>query len=313
MMRLLSPGTLRAHVRTVAIALGAAGTLLIAPVLLGAASAAHAQAIYPSAEDAANAFVDALSANDEPALRHVLGNDFHRFIPTESIGTDDIYQFLSAWSKGHQIVADPATGKPGATAHLEVGDSGWTMPIPLVKTAHGWHFDPPAAQSEMLTRRIGRNERAAIMTSLAYLDAQNDYHNLTQHYAQRFVSTSGQRDGLYWPTAPGEAESPLGPLAAAMPNGTLPQEAYHGYHYRILTAQGPHAKGGAQNYVENGVLSRGFGLIASPAEYGKTGVMSFIVNQDGQVYQKNLGPQSTRAAAAIRSFDPDESWQPAQP
>ncbi|KAH0443981.1 hypothetical protein KCU90_g1153, partial [Aureobasidium melanogenum] len=285
----------------------------MAPVLLLGTTAAHAQAVYPTADAAANAFVDALARNDEDALKHVLGNDFHRFIPAEGIGEDDIYQFLGAWSKGHQIVEDPVKNNGRATAHLAVGDSGWTLPIPLVQAAHGWRFDPPAAQDEMLTRRIGRNERAAILTSLAYLDAQYDYHNLTQHYAQRFVSTPGQHDGLYWITAPGETESPLGPLAATMPDGTLPTEAYHGYHYRILTAQGPHAKGGAQNYVENGVLSKGFGLIASPAEYGKTGVMSFIVNQEGQVYQKNLGPQTARAAAAIKSFDPDDSWQPVQP
>ena len=279
---------------------------------VGAETTARAQAVYPTADDAANAFVDALARNDEGALKHVLGNDFHRFIPSEGIGEDDIYQFLSAWSKGHQIVEDPVKTKGRATAHLAVGDSGWTLPIPLVQAGKGWRFDPPAAQDEMLTRRIGRNERAAILTSLAYLDSQNDYHNLTQHYAQRFVSTPGQHDGLYWVTAPGETESPLGPLAATMPNGTLPTEAYHGYHYRILTAQGPHAKGGAQNYIENGVLTKGFGLIASPAEYGKTGVMSFIVNQNGQVYQKNLGPQTARAAAAVKSFDPDDSWQPVQ-
>lgn len=313
MIRLFPRGALRAHVRTLAAALGTTGSLLVAPVLLLGTSAAHAQAVYPTADAAANAFVDALARNDEDALKHVLGNDFHRFIPAEGIGEDDIYQFLGAWSKGHQIVEDPVKNKGRATAHLAVGDSGWTLPIPLVQAAHGWRFDPPAAQDEMLTRRIGRNERAAILTSLAYLDAQYDYHNLTQHYAQRFVSTPGQHDGLYWVTAPGETESPLGPLAATMPNGTLPTEAYHGYHYRILTAQGPHAKGGAQNYVENGVLSKGFGLIASPAEYGKTGVMSFIVNQEGQVYQKNLGPQTARAAAAIKSFDPDDSWQPVQP
>lgn len=313
MIRLFPRGALRAHVRTLAAALGTTGSLLVAPVLLLGTSAAHAQAVYPTADAAANAFVDALARNDEDALKHVLGNDFHRFIPAEGIGEDDIYQFLGAWSKGHQIVEDPAKNKGRATAHLAVGDSGWTLPIPLVQAAHGWRFDPPAAQDEMLTRRIGRNERAAILTSLAYLDAQYDYHNLTQHYAQRFVSTPGQHDGLYWVTAPGETESPLGPLAATMPNGTLPTEAYHGYHYRILTAQGPHAKGGAQNYVENGVLSKGFGLIASPAEYGKTGVMSFIVNQEGQVYQKNLGPQTARAAAAIKSFDPDDSWQAVQP
>ncbi|MBB4515299.1 DUF2950 domain-containing protein [Paraburkholderia fungorum] len=313
MIRLFPRGALRAHVRTLAAALGTTGSLLVAPVLLLGTSAAHAQAVYPTADAAASAFVDALARNDEDALKHVLGNDFHRFIPAEGIGEDDIYQFLGAWSKGHQIVEDPVKNKGRATAHLAVGDSGWTLPIPLVQAAHGWRFDPPAAQDEMLTRRIGRNERAAILTSLAYLDAQYDYHNLTQHYAQRFVSTPGQHDGLYWVTAPGETESPLGPLAATMPNGTLPTEAYHGYHYRILTAQGPHAKGGAQNYVENGVLSKGFGLIASPAEYGKTGVMSFIVNQEGQVYQKNLGPQTARAAAAIKSFDPDDSWQPVQP
>ncbi|WP_434106599.1 DUF2950 domain-containing protein [Paraburkholderia caffeinilytica] len=312
MIRLFPRGTLRAHALTFAVALGTTGTLLVAPVLLIGTTAAHAQAVYPSADDAASAFVDALARNDENALKHVLGNDFHRFIPSEGIGEDDIYQFLGAWSKGHQIVADPVKSAGHATAHLAVGDSGWTLPIPLVQAAHGWRFDPPAAQDEMLTRRIGRNEHAAILTSLAYLDAQNDYHNLTQHYAQRFVSTQGRHDGLYWATAPGETESPLGPLAATMPNGTLPKEAYHGYHYRILTAQGPHAKGGAQNYVENGEMTKGFGLIASPAEYGKTGVMSFIVNQDGQVYQKNLGPQSTRAAAAVKSFDPDDSWQPVQ-
>jgi hypothetical protein len=313
MIRLFPLGALRAHVRTLCAVLGTAGVLLIAQALLPGATTAHAQAVYPSADDAASAFVDALSRNDDGALKHVLGNDFHRFIPTAGIGEDDIYQFLGAWSKGHRIVEDPNPGNARATAHLAVGDSGWTLPIPLVQTARGWHFDPPAARDEMLTRRIGRNEHAAILTSLAYLDAQNDYHALTQHYAQRFVSTQGQHDGLYWASAPGEAESPLGPLAATMPNGTLPKEAYHGYHYRILTGQGPRAKGGAQNYVEHGELTKGFGLIASPAEYGKTGVMSFIVNQDGQVYQKNLGPQTARAAAAIKSFDPDAGWQPTQP
>jgi hypothetical protein len=287
--------------------------LFVAPLLLAAATTARAQAVYPSADAAANAFVDALARNDDPALKHVLGNDFRRYIPAEDVDQVDIYQFLGAWSKAHQIVDDPASGSGRTTAHLAVGDSGWTLPIPLVKVAHGWRFDPPAAQGEMLTRRIGRNERAAILTSLAYVDAQNDYRNLMQHYAQRFVSTPGKHDGLYWTTAPGEADSPLGPLAATMPARTKPQEAYHGYHYRILAAQGPHAQGGAHDYVDNGVMRRGFALIASPADYGKTGVMSFIVNQDGQVYEKNLGPQTARVAATIRSFDPDDSWRATQP
>ncbi len=313
MMRLLSLRTLRAHALTVAVALGTTATLLLAPVLLISTIPAHAQAVYPSADDAANAFVEALARNDKDALKRVLGSDFQRFIPTDGIGEDDIYQFLGEWSKNHQIVEDPTAGRGRVTAHLTVGYSGWSLPIPLVQAGNGWRFDLPGARDEMLTRRIGRNERAAILTSLAYLDAQYDYRNLTQHYAQRFVSTPGQHDGLYWATAPGQAESPLGPLAATMPSGTQPRDAYHGYHYRILTAQGPHAKGGAQNYLENGVLTKGFGLIASPAEYGKTGVMSFIVNQDGQVYQKNLGPQTTQAAAEIRSFDPDAGWHAVQP
>nr|WP_206001971.1 DUF2950 domain-containing protein [Paraburkholderia aromaticivorans] len=312
-MRLFSRGKPPARVLTLAIALGTTGTLLLAPALLISTIPAHAQSVYPSADDAANAFVEALARNDDDALKRVLGGDFHRVIPTEGIGQDDIYQFLGEWSKNHQIVADPVNDKGRVTAHLTVGYSGWTLPIPLVRSGKGWRFDPPAGRDEMLTRRIGRNEHTAILTSLGYLDAQDDYRNLTQHYAQRFVSTPGQHNGLYWTTAPGEAESPLGPLAATMPTGIQPGQAYHGYHFRILTAQGPHAKGGARNYVDNGVLSKGVALIASPGDYGRTGVMSFIVNQDGQVYQKNLGPRTARAAAAITAFDPGSGWQAVQP
>ncbi|HZZ09850.1 MAG TPA: DUF2950 domain-containing protein [Paraburkholderia sp.] len=313
MFRWFPHGALRAHLLTVAVALGTVGTLLLAPMLLLGTTNVQAQALYPSADDAANAFVEALARSDENALKHVLGSDFHRFIPTGDIAGSDIDQFLGAWSKGHQVIEDPLKRGARTTAHLAVGDSGWTLPIPLVKVGRQWRFDPPAAQDEMLTRRIGRNERSAILTTLAYVDAQDDYRHLTRHYAQRFVSSPGTHDGLYWATAPGETDSPLGPLAATMPNGTLPREAYHGYHYQILTAQGSHAKGGAQNYVEDGVLSHGFGLIASPAEYGKTGVMSFVVNQSGEVYEKNLGPRTARTAAAIHSFDPDASWTPVLP
>ncbi|MFM0238141.1 DUF2950 domain-containing protein [Paraburkholderia phytofirmans] len=313
MMHLFAKRKLRAQVLTFAFAPVTTGTLVLAPILLISAIPAHAQALYPSADDAANAFVEALARNDEDALKRVLGGDFHRFIPTDGIGQDDIYQFLGEWSKNHQIVKDPVNDEGRATAHLTVGDSGWTLPIPLVQSGKGWRFDPPAGHDEMLTRRIGRNEHGAILASLVYLDAQYDYRNLTRHYAQRLISTPGQHDGLYWTTAPGEAESPLGPISATRPDGTRPEEAYHGYRFRILTAQGAHAKGGAGSYVENGVLSKGFGLIASPAEYGRTGVMSFIVNQDGQVYEKNLGPRTTRAAAAIAAFDPGSGWQAVEP
>ncbi len=304
---------LRTYVLASLVGLSTTSTLLAVPVLVLGTSSAHAQAVYATPDEAANAFVDALARNDHAALKHVLGNDYPRFIPTEDIGDEDILAFLGAWSKGHEIVNDAAPKNGHPTAHLSVGTDGWTLPIPLAQSSRGWHFDPPAAKDELLTRRIGRKERSAMLTSLAYIDAQNDYHNLTQHYAQKFVSAPGKRDGLYWVSAPGEARSPLGPLAATMPNGIKPGEAYHGYHYRILTEQGPHAPGGAQNYVQNSALTKGFGLVAWPAEYGKTGVMTFIVNQNGQLHQKNLGSQTARAAAAIKSFDPDPSWQPVQP
>ncbi|NLP59657.1 DUF2950 domain-containing protein [Paraburkholderia sacchari] len=305
------PAGLARLTAAVAFALFAAPALLALP----GAGAASAQAVYATPDAAAEAFSNALATNDQDAMKHVLGNNFEQFIPTKDIGEEDIDDFLGAWSKGHQIVPDatPVAGK--ASAHLAVGDSGWTLPIPIVQNASGWRFDPREGTSEMLTRRIGRNERAAMLSSLAYVDAQNDYRKLMEHYAQRLVSTPGTHDGLYWPVEQGEQESPLGPLAEVMMRDSkvTPQEGYHGYHFRILTAQGAHAEGGARSYMANGQLANGFALVAWPAQYGKTGVMSFIVNQDGKLYQKDLGPNGARTAAALKSFDPDASWQPATP
>jgi Protein of unknown function (DUF2950) len=297
---------LRARIVASLAALGATGALFMTP-------AAHAQAVYPSPDAAADALFDAIATSDHAALRHVLGNDYNRFIPTDNIGEQDIYDFLGAWAKQHKVVNDAAPLGDHASAHIEVGDSGWTLPIPLSQVAKGWQFNLPGARDEILTRRIGRDERSAMLAALGYVDAQQDYHKQMQRYAQHFVSTPGKRDGLYWDSAPGEPESPLGPLAATMPNRTLPADSYHGYHYKILTAQGSHAKGGAQNYASGGEMTKGFALVAWPAEYGKTGVMSFIVNQDGQVYQKNLGPSTERVATALRAFDPDPTWQPVSP
>ncbi|WP_233828843.1 DUF2950 domain-containing protein [Paraburkholderia sp. ZP32-5] len=287
--------------------------LVASLIVLATVPRADAQAVYATPDEAATALVDALSSSDPVALKHVLGNDFKRFIPQQNIGHDDIYDFLGAWSQGHEIVNDPPAGARH-TAHLRVGESGWTLPIPLLQGPHGWRFDPPAARDEMLTLKIGRNERAAMLSSLAYLDAQSDYRNLTGHYAQRLISTPGQRDGLYWPAAPGETQSPLGPLVIAMrQNSPISAEGYHGYHFRILSRQGSHASGGAENYVQNGEMTKGYALIAWPAHYGKTGIMSFIVNQDGQLYQKDLGPNTARTAAALGAFDPDSSWQQVRP
>ncbi|MBP0590764.1 DUF2950 domain-containing protein [Paraburkholderia sp. LEh10] len=292
--------------RLVASFIAAPGTLLVVPCAI-------AQAVYSTPDAAVTALVDALSHSDPGALKHVLGNDFERFIPTQAIGHDDIYDFLGAWSQGHEIVMDPSAGSRHR-AHLRVGESGWTLPIPLIEGTHGWRFDPAAAKDEMLTLRIGRNERAAMLTSLAYLDAQNDYRNLTGHYARRLVSTPGHHDGLYWPAAPDEAQSPLGPLVTVMrQDSPISADGYHGYRFRILSRQGNHASGGAANYVQDGVMTKGCALIAWPARYGSTGVMSFIVNQDGQIYQKDLGPHTERTALALGAFDPDPSWRLVRP
>jgi hypothetical protein len=196
-----------------------------------------------------------------------------------------------------------------------VGANGWTLPIPIVNTAQGWRFDTQATAEELRTRRIGRNELSAIQVVLAYVDAQEDYakydrdRNGKADYAQRLLSTPGRHDGLYWPTRPGEPESPLGSEVAK----AKPGESYHGYMYRILTAQGKDAPGGAKSYISGGAMTGGHALVAWPAQWGDTGVMSFIVSKDGVVYEKDLGPASARIARSMTAFNPDASWAKVPP
>ncbi|MDR5833521.1 DUF2950 family protein [Caballeronia sp. LZ034LL] len=264
------------------------------------ATMAHAQAasqaVYPSTEAAAQALTDAIASNDERALSIVLGKDHAHYVPTDSIGEQDNYAYLGAWAQQHRIVDDPQPLDGRPAAHIEVGTSGWTLPIPLVKVASGWRFDMPAARDEVLTRRIGRNERSAMQVALAYVAAQKEFHDKQGRYADRFVSTPGKHDGLYWETAAGEPESPLGPLAAEMPNKPSAADGYYGYHYRILSAQGG-----------------GVGLIATPARYGQTGVMSFLVKQDGQLFEKDLGAKSAELASKVSLTAPGASWRPVAP
>lgn len=282
-----------------------AGAAVTALALSFSAPAA-AQQNYPSAEAASQAFANAIVNNDEAALRTVLGADWKHFVPTGEIDREDIYTFLESWSKGHSIVADGDN-----RAYLGAGTTGWTLPIPIVKGSGGWHFDPRAGQDLMKTRRIGRNELSAMKAVLGYYDAQREYASIDRdgngvlEYAQKFGSAPGKHDGLYWATKPGETESPLGPLYAS----TRPGEGYHGYHYKILKAQGPHAPGGAYSYLIGNRMRAGFALIAWPVSYGESGVMSFMVSHAGVVYQKNLGPKSDATARAMTRFDPDDSWQ----
>ncbi|MFI5317233.1 MAG: DUF2950 domain-containing protein, partial [Myxococcota bacterium] len=191
--------------------------------------------------------------------------------------------------------------------------------IPLVRKGDQWHFDAAAGRKEILARRVGRNELATIQVCLAYVDAQREYGSKDRNadglfeYAKKFRSTPGQQDGLYWPAEPNEPESPLGEFVAdARSEGYAGKPAgtpYHGYLFKILTAQGPHAAGGAYDYLVRGRMLGGFALVAYPAQYGNSGVMTFLVNHDDVVYSKDLGPDTKKIAAAMKRFDPDSTWK----
>ncbi|HVP30317.1 MAG TPA: DUF2950 domain-containing protein [Myxococcota bacterium] len=268
------------------------------------------QEVFASAEQAADAFVEALSTSDEAAMRRVLGDDYRKILPLEDTDRDDVDRFLSAWSKSHRIEQDGAD-----RAVLAVGDDDWELPVPIVKQGAGWRFDTRAGRDEILTRRIGKNELSAMQVALAYYDAQKEYAEQDRNgdgileYAQKFLSTPGKHDGLSWATGPDEPESPFGPLPAEV----TPEGAYHGYDYRILTAQGPHAPGGAYDYLVRGRMIAGFALVAWPARWGETGVMTFLVSHDGKLYEKDLGPRTAEIARAMSRFDPDGSWRVVQP
>ncbi|MGJ7509855.1 DUF2950 domain-containing protein [Variovorax sp. GT1P44] len=299
-IRALFPAT--ATFRTLAAVLTAALCL--------ASGSSFAQRAYPTPDAAAQAFVDAVSRSDVDALRTVLGPDWRRFVPEGTFEQEDIYTFLGAWAKRHSVVLDDP-----ARAMLAAGEGDWTLPIPIIKSAAGWRFDPHAGLDLMRTRRIGRNELAAMQAALAYFDAQKEYAqkdrdgNGVLEYAQKFVSSPGKHDGLYWPDVTGQDESPLGPLYA----GQRSDEGYHGYHFRILKAQGTDAPGGAYDYVIGNRMRSGFALVAWPIRYGETGVMSFMVSHDGTLYEKDLGPNTDASARALTRFNPDASWRKVPP
>ena len=277
---------------------------------LAVAPAVFAQSAYPTPEAAAEALVDGIARHDGDAIKAVVGADYRNYVPAASVDPEDVTNFLEAWARAHAIVPAGAD-----KAFLGVGKNGWTLPIPIVKTAAGWRFDTKAAPDEMRVRRIGRNELAAIQVALAYTDAQDEYRardwngDGVLEYATRGLSSPGKRDGLYWASLPGEPESPLGAEFADAKAG----QPYHGYLFKILTAQGKDAPGGAKSYVKNGHMTEGYSLVAWPAKYGDTGVMTFIVNQDSIVYQKNLGADTDSAARAITAYNPDASWSKIAP
>lgn len=223
--------------------------------------------------------------------------------------------FLARYDEKHALAPDG----PDRMV-LQVGPNDWPLPLPIVKAGGKWHFDSQLGSQELVERRIGRNEITAIRSALAYVDAQKSYFTMTSHdgageYAQHFVSASGKHDGLYWAATDDEPESPLGPLVAQAEDEGYPGEfvsgkplPYAGYYFHILTGQGPNAPGGAMNYVSDRRMTKGFALVAWPARYAVSGIMTFVVNQDGVVFQKNLGEHTDNIAANTRLFDPDLTW-----
>jgi hypothetical protein len=292
----------------------AAALLLLA---LATPAAGTAPATFPSPEAAVDALVTATRHARLGELRRILGPDGAALIwsgdpVADRRGRD---RFVGAYDQGHHLDA----AGPDRTV-LIVGPEQWPFPIPLVRDGARWRFDTAAGVREILDRRIGRNELTVIEVCRAYVVAQREYAARDPmgtglgEYAQRILGTPGTRDGLYWPTRAGEPESPLGPLVARAqaegyrrppPSEPVP---FHGYLYRVLTRQGPHAPGGARDYLVDGRLRGGFALVAFPAKYGNSGVMTFLVNQTGIVYQKNLGPDTASIAAQITAFDPDPTW-----
>jgi len=305
---------------TSAIALAVAVVLLLvsASSVTTLAAAAKPQH-FPSAEAAATALVDAAKAGDKAALLAILGPTAQALVTSgdEIADREGRERFVREYQEAHRLVS---VGDGKVT--LTVGERQWSLPIPIVKDAAGWWFDTAEGREEILNRRIGRNELSAIQVCLVYVDAQREYYvrdpdrDGLLEYAQRLGSTRDKRDGLYWETQPSEAPSPLGPLfAKAQGEGYVAKglggrhEPYWGYYYRILKSQGEHATGGAYDYVAKGHMIGGFGLIAYPAEYGSSGVVTFIVNHEGVVYQKDLGPNTATVARAMKKFDPDTTWK----
>jgi Protein of unknown function (DUF2950) len=287
---------------------------LIAAVLALAVAVANAQQSFKTAEEAVDALVSAAKADDRSAVLTVLGRDGADIVSSGDAVADASARnrVIEAYDAKHQLVMEGAD-----KAALIIGREDWPFPIPLVRKDGTWRFNTAAGREEILYRRIGRNELSAIQACLAYVDAQQEYAERgiagNGVYAQHIVSRPGQKNGLYWPAQSNADESPLGELAAsaAAEGYRVGQQRapYHGYYYKVLTRQGPNASGGALDYIVRGRMIGGFALVAYPAEYRNSGVMTFLVNHQGNVYEKDLGPNTARIAASMTAFNPDNTWR----
>jgi hypothetical protein len=300
--------------------LSGALALLVVVMIQGTALAAQAkQKTFETPEAAVGALVQALRNHSEKELLTLLGPGSAALI---SSGDEVEDKEQSAKFIRHYDEKNRLENAGDRKMILHVGNTDWPFPIPIVKTGKNWRFDTKLGQDEILSRRIGRNELAAIQTCLAIVDAQREYATMDREgdgllkYAQKFQSDKGKRDGLYWEPAPGEKPSPLGPLVAeAQSKGYRKEEKpvpYNGYFFRILTAQGKDAHGGAYSYLVKGKMVGGFALAAYPATYGVSGVKTFIVNHEGVVYEKDLGPKTAESTKSMKAFNPDKTWEKAE-
>lgn len=299
-----------------------AAGVLVAIMVLGASTAVAQQKPagpqhFASPEAAVDALIAAVRANNESKLLAIFGTDSRSVIGSGDPVRDksDRAAAVAAYDAAHKIERE------GDTATLVIGNDDWPFAIPIVKRGDAWVFDTKAGADELLGRRIGRNELDTIKTCEAYVDAQFDYVEKDRNgdgireYAQRFLSSPGKHDGLFWEQQAGEEESPLGPLIVnARAEGYTgdpkkdQRTPYHGYYFRILKGQGKNAAGGAYSYLANGRMIGGFALVAYPADYGRSGIMTFVVNQTGVVYQKDLGPSTAKIASTMALYDPDSTW-----
>lgn len=294
--------------------------LAIAALLawLPAAQGAEPQKTFATPEEAAAALAQSVRAGDRAAMLAVLGSDAATFVTSGDKVADRALarRFVESYDASHKIEL------AGDRATLIVGTNAYPFAFPIVKSGERWRFDTAAGREEMLARRVGENELAAIQVLQAIVDAQLEYAsedrngNGTLEYAQRLASSPGKRDGLYWKTKSGEPPSPLGPLVASASGEGYRKEntpqPFRGYYYKMLKGQGPEAATGQQDYVVRGRAIGGFGVVAWPAKYGNSGVMTFIVNHEGTVYERDLGPNTQAAASAMTRFNPGPGWTKVQ-
>jgi hypothetical protein len=308
----MNPIGIKAGLRRLALAL-----FLALPL----ASTAADQKTFATPEAAVDALVGALKANDDTELLAIFGDKHRNLIDTGDRAHDTTIraEALARYAAFHVLDERGSDRRV-----LLIGPQAWPMPIPLVRVGSAWRFATEEGVEEILNRRIGGNERNAIHVLRAYLDAQSAYASRdrdgdgVRQYAMKLASTAGKQDGLFWPAdaSKGEEVSPFGPLIAessAYLAGHKAGDAYRGYHFRILSRQGKNAAGGAYSYVINGRMIAGFAMVAYPAEYGKGGVMTFVVSHNGKVYEKNLGKNTSGTAAKITAFDPGAGWKEVAP